>query len=300
MILTVGCSFSASWEAFRGINVYSAQLAKLLDTDFYNMSISGQCNNRSYEQLHTVLLNARIGKFSPPKIIIWQLTDYFRQSVFRSSYSGKYKPCDLESQISVQGNAFNPSIFWQDYKFIIQNKNNAKKSGDDATARFFHSKGLGTFIYYEFLCSSEPEIYNDPRSMGLQPWKMPIGDVTLQYPFLKLGLYINTIQDLCDQMGIKLIIVNYYQAPNRKLLDDNIYKGINKDNFLLKDHFNTGMYNHLLWKGFSKLEDNFHFGADAHLYQAHALYNFITKGEQIDAETEIHKNMSGGFDYTIN
>lgn len=288
MILFSGCSFT--WgdtlkRNNRELLHYPHILSKMLNDTYLDLSMRGQCNYRAYEKIHTYLLSAIQKEVEMPKIIVWQLTDFFRRGIFKSKASGQQKPGDLKSQLFLEDyNTYAKSVIWSNIYKMDSEKVNATEKNDLQKLEDLKTKAFGTYLSYDF------DDVEDRREY--------IGDTTLVQQSLTQGLNINTIQTLCDLYNIKLVIVNYYPAYDQKILNDNIYKSIDKNNFLLKDHFKVGLYNHLFWKGFNR-PDGFHMDCDAHLYQAHVLYNFIANNIQLEVEQEIYKAGYITIDYTL-
>jgi|SaaInl5LU_22_DNA_1037371.scaffolds.fasta_scaffold34464_2 hypothetical protein len=294
MILVQGCSFTYGsglleyTEKFR----YSSFIERALNEEVRNISGPSKDNFTMYFELHAYLLHAMQSKVEIPRVIIWQLSDTFRRSVIDYRFSGAWKPNDLESLICVgheYGNRHIKTVGWQGYTEIQLKYNKMIAEGRFKSAKAYKQKmGIGTKIKLD-----------DAKRGGTMEFN--IGDETFQQNELLVGMHVNTIQDMCKQLGIQLVIINYYGTP-KNILEDPIYKNINRSNYLIKNSERWGMYNHLCWRGFDRSVDNFHFNIDAHYYQADVLLRYLKHSMQITVEETVHAHMNHMpvFDYTTN
>lgn len=293
MILVQGCSFThgSGLKSHTAKFRYSSFIERALNEPVTNISGPSKDNFTMYFELHAYLLHAMQSKVEIPRVIIWQLSDTFRRSVIDHRRSGAWKPNDLESLISVgeeYGNRHIKTVGWQGYTQIERKYNEMISEGRDEDAKKYKKKmGLGTKIKI-----------NDLGRLGISEWN--IGDDTFQQNELLVGLHINTIQDMCKQLGVQLVMINYYATPEN-ILEDPIYKNIDRSNYLIKNSERWGMYNHLCWMGFDRSVDDFHFNIDGHYYQAEILLRYLKHGKQITVEETVHAHMDHMpvFDYTL-
>lgn len=281
MILLNGCSFSygdslKEPKKYR----YSTFLEKRLDTQIRNIAEASKDNFTMYFELHTYLNYVIAGKQEKPEIIIWQLTDTFRKSLPDWKASGSWIPGNINSLIGRYHKRNIKTIMWSKFQNI---KSKYKKildtKGEQEARKYKEEVGMGSKVLAEnhsFLFGDETFIHNE----------------------LWTGLHISTIQDLCDKLDIRLIIVNYYGTP-ANVLKDPIYSNINRDNYLIENSEKWGLYNHLMFRGFDR-PDDFHFNVDGHYYQSDILYDYIVHNKRLKVEEESHPDISEFpvFDYT--
>jgi len=277
MILVQGCSFSfgAALES-RLTQRYSYFLRNLMNEPVKNIADNSKDMKYMHFELYAYLMHCKHNPETTekPSIVIWQLTDTFRYGFPDFRYSGSWKPNDLKSIIHPYGYSarFCKTLLWSQFTKIQREYKRLIDDGyvEDAEA-YRANKGMGSILKAE-------------------RQEFPIGDDTFQLNQLQTGTYINSIQKLCKEMDIKLVIINYYGTPSA-MLEDPIYKEIDRSDFLIENSEKWGLYNHLCWRGFDRSVDDFHFNVDAHYYQAEKLYDFIVHGKRLRVEEEVHDNM---------
>ena len=295
MILVQGCSFTygTGLEEHTKKFRYSSFIERALNEKVRNISGPSKDNFTMYFELHAYLLHAMQSKVEIPRVIIWQLSDSFRRSMIDHACSGMWQPNNIDSLISSgeeYGRRHIKMFYWQSFTRITKiYENLVNKREFDKAARYKKKMGMGTTL----------ELSTGQPNNGKRSHRFHIGDETFIYHELLIGMHINTIQEMCKQLGIKLMIINYYGTP-KNILEDPIYKNIDRSNYLIENSERWGMYNHLCWKGFDRSVDNFHFNVDAHYYQAEVVLKFLKSGGRLKVEEVVHDEMGHMpvFDYT--
>ncbi len=282
MILVNGCSFSAGAQLENHEDRYSNQLDHLLDEETVrNIAADSKDNNFSYFELYSYILHAKTkSELTLPKIIIWQLTDYYRYNLPYYGSSGTWKPNDWYSFLGNHSFRTIKTIWWPRYFKIQKHLKNLRVNNHHERAIIEESiRGFGTQILAEE-----------------NGW--PVGDSTFYLNELRTGVNIKSLELLCKDNGIQLIIVNYFPF-SKKAQEDPIIKSINYDNYLIANPGEGGMYNNLLRIGFDQ-PDNYHFGKAGHRYQAEVLKRFIESKNKLVVEP--HKTHNYGlypvYDYS--
>ena len=291
-IMLQGCSFS--WGEgldFPEQQRYSAILESMADVKIRNIAESSKCNSVSYFELHAILSYIALGKLQKPKILIWQLADNFREGIVDNGASGSWIPGSLGSMVGNYRKRYITCIEWNRYDYITNIVKKLKAKGENKKANWYKQQhGTGTCLVYD-----DPSLDSDVKNKDVRRW--PIGDETFIRNELLTCMHIQTIQKLCKELEIKLVIINYYGIPI-DVQKDPIFKQIDTSDFLIKN-YTWGLYNHMLWKGFSK-PDDFHFGVDGHLYQADIVYDFLYNNTSLEVDEEIFEdNNVPVFDYDI-
>jgi len=282
VILVNGCSFSAGAQLENHEDRYSNQLDHLLDEETVrNIAADSKDNNFSYFELYSYILHAKTkSELTLPKIIIWQLTDYYRYNLPYYGSSGTWKPNDWYSFLGNHSFRTIKTIWWPRYFKIQKHLKNLRVNNHHERAIIEESiRGFGTQILAEE-----------------NGW--PVGDSTFYLNELRTGVNIKSLELLCKDNGIQLIIVNYFPF-SKKAQEDPIIKSINYDNYLIANPGEGGMYNNLLRIGFDQ-PDNYHFGKAGHRYQAEVLKRFIESKNKLVVEP--HKTHNYGlypvYDYS--
>lgn len=286
--LVNGCSFTLGLELKNNGMRYTNILSARLGIAIRDLSSEGKSNKVMYEELYTFLLNVRAGDLPPPKAIIWQTTDNYRQYIIRSLYSERTIPGNLSSQIvsGEKGHSakYQKLEYWSVYKSLQDYEQYCLSNGI-----FFENLYTGVQLK---LTTWDRRLGLHNRSSGF------VGDYTRVTYELEHIRNIFSLQALCKEMNIPLAILNYYE-PDKKILKDKMIANLDDSFFIIKNHKHGGLYNHLLWRGYSR-PDGFHFDVDAHEFKADIIYDFITSGKQIEVETERHQDLEDYpvFDYT--
>lgn len=284
MILVQGCSFSYGESLINPHRYrYSRYLELMMGEKVLNLAENSKDNYTMYFELHTYLLHClhKPKEVEKPRVVIWQTTDTFRKGIVDWHYSGSWKPNNLNTLVGNYSKRHIKTIMWSKFNEINDQYKSLLDQGKHSEADAYKKQnGMGSKILSE-------------RFGHL------IGDETFKHNEILFGLHINSIQDLCKQMDIQLVVVNYYGTP-KDVLTDPIYKNINRDNYLLENSEEWGLYNHLCWRGFDRSVDDFHFNVDGHYYQADVLYNYLQHGRRLRVEEEVHDDMGHMpvFDYT--
>ncbi len=266
MILVNGCSFSAGAQLKTDADRYSNQLDNLLDEETVcNIAANSKDNNFSYFELYSYILHAKTkSELTLPKIIIWQLTDYYRYNLPYYGSSGTWKPNDWYSFLGDHSFRTIKTIFWPRYFNIKRRLRHLRVNNQHEQAIIEEAiVGYGTQII-------------------AQEAVWPVGDSTFYLNELRTGVNIKSLEQLCEDNGIRLIIVNYFPF-SKKAQEDPIIKSINYDNYLIANPGEGGMYNNLLSMGFDQ-PDNYHFGEPGHRYQAEVLKGFIESKNKLVVE----------------
>ena len=280
MIIVQGCSFSQGASLQQPSKYrYATFLQKKLDTQVLSWAEPSKDNFTMYFELHTYLNYLQAKKVEKPEIIIWQLSDTFRKGLVDWHASGSWEPGNINSLIGDYHRRHIKTIYWSGYNRIKKRYKELYKEDPKKAKLYKNRVGMGSKIFTE----------KDP---------FLIGDETFIHNELYIGLHINTIQNLCKQLGVRLIIVNYYGTP-KNVLKDPIMQNIDRKDYLIKNSEQWGLYNHLMWRGFDR-PDEYHFNVDGHYYQADILYDFIVHNKRITVEEEAHMDVTNFpvFDYT--
>lgn len=283
--LVNGCSFTLGLELKNNSMCYTNILSARLGIAIKDLSSEGKSNKVMYEELYTVLLNIRAGDLPPPKAVIWQTTDNYRQFIIRSSYSKRTIPGNLNSQIvsGEKGHStkYQKLEYWSIHKSLKDYK------------QYCLSNGIS---YEELYTGVKLHLTTWDSEIGLKEGTTScfVGDYTRITYELEHIRNIFSLQALCKEMNIPLAILNYYE-PDKKILKDKMIANLDDSFFIIKNYKHGGLYNHLLWRGYSR-PDGFHFDVDAHEFKADIIYDFITSGKQIEVETESHEDLE---DYPV-
>ena len=295
MILFQGCSFtfgeglqhirSRDEENFHDQKKFkfSSFVERELDEKCVNISGVSKDNFTMYFELHAYLLYCRHDAEGgvKPRVIVWQLSDTFRKGVIDWNFSGSWKPNNLRSLIGNYHRRFIKTVSWSGYNGINSNYKKLLKEDPIKSVKYKRQMGMGSKLEL-----NGQTLFN-------------IGDETFQHNELLIGMHINTIQEMCKQSDIQLVIMNYYGTPT-EMLEDPIHKNIDRSNYLIENSERWGMYNHLCWRGFDRSVDDYHFNVDGHYYQADILVDYLRNGKRLKVEEVIHDDMNHMpvFDYT--
>ena len=262
MILVNGCSFStdASLEENVKDSIWSNLLASRLNMKVINFAQQGKSNRHICRELFTYLIWAKYGKKELPKYVVMQTSDHFRDHMFNVKYSGKMKPNDFDSQ-------------------LCRPKHNFHKIYSQKASDIALPFSLGTKVIVQV-----PD----------QKLEYRIGDKTLREPMLRNLIEQISLQNLCDQLGIPLIVFNMFGFDNR-IYEDPLYHELDKSNYVISDP-TKGLYEHMVSLSFDRT-DKYHFNIDGHEFMSDSIYDFITDGKTVD-----HMPYTGEwhepFDYT--
>lgn len=294
-----GCSFTLGDELKYSEQIYVNSLANRIKLKFFNFSSQGKPNNLIYQELYAYLLNVKSGDIKKPEFVIWQTTDNYRQMIIKNFR--KYKgiediPGDVFSQICRYRNGYGKKYEKLRYWNQRENIENYRDSLiPEEQEKFDKLVGSGSCLaIYIPKKLSDGFLRNDHFNVKLSS----IGDETsISYELNHISNIVS-LQLLCREINIPLVILNYYEF-NPLILKDNMVKCIDDSSFVIKNYKEKGIYNHLLWRGYDR-PDGFHFDADAHAFKADIIYDFITSGKQIEVETERHQDLEDYpvFDYT--
>jgi len=283
MILVQGCSFSYGESLSNPMKYrYSRFLQNMINERVENIAENSKDNYTMYFELHAYLLHCMHNKdIEKPRVIIWQTTDTFRKGMISWQHSGSWKPNNIKSLIGNYARRHIKTIMWSKFNAINDKYNKMCQEG-----RF-----------------EEADVFKKNQGMGArlksETYAHLIGDETFKHNEILFGLHVNTIQDMCKQLDIQLVMLNYYGTPE-DILEDPIHRNINRDNYLIENSERHGLYNHLCWRGFDRSVDGFHFNVDGHYYQADILYDYLLHGRRLKVEKEVHDDMGHMpvFDYT--
>lgn len=278
MILINGCSFSSGAQLESEYNRYSSLLNDMLGEKYEvrNISAESKDNYFSFFELYSYILHCEYKDNMPkPDIVIWQLTDYYRYNLPFYGASGSWKSNNWFSFLGNHSWRTLKTINWQKFFLIQDQVKRLKDEGEEKLSKMLDSiQGYGT----QLLCEAN---------------SFPIGDNTFMLNQLRTGVNIKAMEQLCEQRNIRLIIVNYF--PFDKLaITDPIIKSINYNNYLIENPHEGGLYNEMLSLGFDQ-PDNYHFGEDAHVWQATVLKRFIETNEKIIIRPQ--KELKLSYDY---
>tara|TARA_R100000951_G_C2642796_1_gene181532 strand:- start:75 stop:953 length:879 start_codon:yes stop_codon:yes gene_type:complete len=282
--LVNGCSFTLGLELNNNSMRYTNILSARLGIAIKDLSSEGKSNKVMYEELYTILLNVRAGDLPPPKAVIWQTTDNYRQYIIRSLYSERTIPGNLSSQIVAGEKSHSAKYqkleYWSVHKSLKDYKQYCLLNG---------------ISYEELYTGVQLHLTTWESEIGLKSSRSSfVGDYTRVTYELEHIRNIFSLQALCKEMNIPLAILNYYE-PDKKILKDKMVAILDDSFFIIKNYKHGGLYNHLLWRGYSR-PDGFHFDVDAHEFKADIIYDFITSGKQIEVETESHADLE---DYPV-
>lgn len=240
-------------------------------------------------ELNAYILHKLHNNEELPRTIIWQHTDCFRNHVIDYKYSGSWKPNRLDSLLS----KLNQALWVTDEDKIYKNRGFARrfvklnsfggyhmmqkyKKDTPENAEELNAWGMGSKLVHRV-----PKFFK--RKYGSSIQEFPIGDSHFVVQHFQHAINIYNLQLLCKSLNIRLVNYNYFSFGT-DLSQDPIIKQIDKSDYVLNDFLsNWGMYNHLMWKGFSQ-PDKYHFDEAAHLYQAEVLYDYIVNNKQLDVE----------------
>jgi hypothetical protein len=290
MILLNGCSFSSGTALKDVKHAYPSLLSEMLDEEIIDLSEESKNNFYMAFELNAYILHKLHNNEELPKIIIWQHSDCMRDHLPNHRYSNTWKPNDLESLLgrlssppylredgSVSNKlAFNKRYFkkfsWLAFSKINNKLQQPNEQQVAEATKFVKDWGMGSRLEIRI-----------PASKGSATVSIPVGDEMFVVQHLQHAINVYNLQMLCDNLNIRLVNYNYFGLGS-KISQDPIAKQIDTKSFVLTDYPNNlGMYNHLLWKGFSQ-PDRYHFDEAAHLYQAEVLYDYIINNKQFEAE----------------
>ena len=271
MILINGCSFTYGSELRDHKKTrYSTILSELLNEEIENIAEASKSNFYMAFELSAYLLHKYNNNEELPRIVIWQHTDCMRDHLPDWHFTGTWRPNDLDSLLGIKKYLFRDRFIkitsWARYNDILSKRS---KLSERSKREYSRRVGMGSDI----------RPYN-----GLDGPNFLCNDETFQFNEFRHAINVINLQNLCDQLGVRLIHYNYY-AVNNSLLSDPIFQQIDRSDYVFSNSENSGAYNHLLHKGFDR-PDNFHFDESAHLYQARLLYEYITNGTKVEAEEE--------------
>lgn len=295
MILINGCSFTYGTQLKDSTYSYSHILQKMLpDEEILDISEESKCNNYMIFELLSYLHKFSNNSEKLPKIVVLQTTDSYRTGLPDWHSSGTWIPNNIESIIhrldrnrkTEYTRRFVKIVHWQQYFKILKKMEVMFEEGlDEKALRHKRSMGMGTSLHYD---DAKPKAK-----------RYKLGDETFIYDEMNHALGICNLQNLCKKLNVRLIIMNYY-GFSQSMLQDPVVKNIDRDDYLLDNAPEFGMYNHLLQEGFGRTEDEYHFNEAAHYYQAKILYDFITKDQKIIAHEITSEKLDKFpvFDYT--
>jgi len=249
MILVNGCSFSTSASLKEHVQdlIWPNLLASQLDMEVINFAKEGKSNRHICRELFTYLIWAKQEKKELPKYVVMQTSDHFRDHFFNSRYSGKMKPNDFDSQLCRPRHNFH-KIY--SHRAAVDEKN--------------YNENLGTKLL----------VKNKKRSRSYD-----IGDKSLKEPMLRNLIEQISLQNLCTQLNIPLIVFNMFGFDN-KIDEDPLYHELDKSNYVISDP-TKGMYEHMVSLSFDR-PDKYHFNVDGHEFISDSIYDFITDGKTVD------------------
>lgn len=247
MILVNGCSFSTdvSLEEHLKNFIWSNLLASQLDMEVINFAQEGKSNRHICRELFTYLIWAKQGKKELPKYVVMQTSDHFRDHMFNFVYSGNLKPNNFDSQ-------------------LIDPKHNFHKIFSQKASDIALPDSLGTKVI----------VYGPDGKFEYR-----IGDLTLREPMLRNIIEQISLQNLCAQLGIPLIVFNMFGFTSR-VDEDPLYHELDKSNYVISDP-TKGMYEHMVSLSFDRT-DRYHFNVDGHEFMSDSIYDFITDGKTVD------------------
>lgn len=274
MILFNGCSFSTSKGIDASLHylIWPKLLSDKMNMPFGNLAFEGKSNTFILKELYTYLIWAKQGRKKLPKIVVVQLTDFFRDHVFFRNASGRLQPNDFDSQLfknegwvkTKSANAFRN----------IREKTLADKSLDKDSV-LGGGAMLRTWMYDK----------NKKEFKGNDAF---IGDDTFNEPMIRNIYELLNLQKLCDELKIKLFVLNFFGWKNI-MFDDPLFKELNKHIFILKNiSYNYNFYEYMLEMGFDR-PDGYHFNIDGHKHIAELVYDYITNNNKAHYEEPIYK-----------
>ena len=282
-ILLNGCSFSSGYGVSSSAEVddkdcsypsFLEQYGHTID----NISAAGKDNFQMYRELYSIIINNN----SDYDTIIWQLTDYPRELEFRNSSSGYIRFGDIYSQ-TIDNTQTLRQVFFKKIQHSLLDKNikNNNYTGNG------------------YPRTSSKIVYTDPHDRDkmvetVELGNTDIGDTSLNYNLINLAIYIHSLANLCRSKDIRLVLYNYYGFPG-KCFNDALYSNLDQKIFAIKNITN-GMYYQLWRMGFERPIDGFHWGIEAHKYQAKILNRFLRTNERF-VVVEEHKSPPL-YDYT--
>lgn len=313
MILVNGCSYSSGYDLDDWQNNrYSYFISKKLKKfgNVWNISSSSQTNDCIIWQLESYINHSLINdSWEKPNIVVCQLTDDYRQSVPHHRASGTWKPNDF---LSLVNGAFNGVECGPEYtkrfkKLTITSiHNNIKKKKDwyenrkkivrdpiriDKKLKFIRNNlGMGTLVVHSM--DESMELMDFPDN-GPDKYT-PIGDETGIYNNLRTASSLLSLQRLCDQENIKLVVLNFFGWQSL-LLEDPVFQLINENNFIVKNGKTWGMYNQLEWRNFNKTEDGHHWNVDAQAFIADSICDHVLHDKQLDPIENTHPDYDDTF-----
>lgn len=262
MILINGCSFSTHTGLEKGKEdlIWPVLVAKRLGLKYKNFAYPGKSNNLIIRNLYTYLIWVKAGRFKKPSHVLLQLTDSFRDHVFKHTHSGLFKPNNIDSQITL--GHWEKKISWNGYL--------AKRASG--------GKGMGSTLHITTTRGSARTQTSEEIPLSLEPYAYDIGDETLREQQLRLLIEIDSLQRLCKEMKIPLSIINFWGFDHH-LNPDPLYNNIDRSDFMI-NNIHYGLYDHLVEHSFRET-DGYHFNIDGHKYISDVVCNFIKTRKQI-------------------
>jgi hypothetical protein len=278
MILVNGCSFSTptgldpELENFNWPEILSDKM----NIPIKNLSHEGKSNRLIYKELYTYLIWAKQNKVEFPKYVIMQTSDNFRDHIFSGQKSGRMLPNDFESQFDIPGKQYVKLFSWKGHLMQKDKKHSGSvlKRIVPYTSRIRNSHGV--------IKKEETQIEH-----------IPVGDTTLVEPKLRSLIEHCSLQKLCKELDIPLLILNFYGFKG--VQEDPLYKELDM-NMFISNQAQKGLYNHLEVFGFDKTDD-YHFNVDGHLYITDIVYDYFINNKQIEMLSSLEP-IDTSFDYT--
>ena len=258
MILINGCSLSTAAglnfppydnKPFLKKYIWPNLLSEKLNAPIINLAEEGKSNSIIFKQLYTYLIWAAEKKVEMPTRVIMQIIDFKRDHAFLHSRSGKLKPNNLETQLTLD---YYVKTFSASYEYYLKRKNIST-----------YKTPITTNVTYEI---KEKLDYPIRREVG-------IGDISTREVQLRNLLEIHALQTLCEKLKIEFTLLNFW-AFYENTKEDPLYEILDKSKFVLENQ-NTNFYHYMVGSNFT-MPDGSHFGLDGHKFISDIVYNFIS------------------------
>jgi hypothetical protein len=258
MILLNGCSFSTNAglnfppyndKPFLKKHIWPNLLSEKLNEPIINLAEQGKSNSLIFRQLYTYLIWAAEKKVEMPTSVIMQIVDFKRDHAFLHSRSGKLKPNDLETQLTLDNYIKIYSASYENY--LREQKQSPWKTP------------VTTYVTYDIREELDHPVR---REHG-------IGDISTREVQLRNLLEIHALQTLCKKLKIEFALLNFW-AFYENTKKDPLYEILDKSKFVLENQ-NTNFYHYMVGSDFT-MPDRSHFGLDGHKFISDIVYNFIS------------------------